>query len=101
MKFQINIHAENMLYYPAPYIKWSVESDGIKVINQQTGLVYTIYYPQAALWDLMAREYKFKLVFRMICKITAAEPAAAHQLIMESIEKWVQKGLLIKKGGHD
>jgi hypothetical protein len=77
-------------------VKWSVEVRGIVLLNEATGVVRSLEYPQAAIWDLITRGYSFEKTKRLVSAITSLGPEAARELIVASLERWTDDGFLTK-----
>lgn len=80
----------------APHVKWSVEVWGVILLNEASGLVRSLEYPQAAIWDLINRGYSFEKTKRLVSAITSSGTEAAEELLLESLERWTAEGFLTK-----
>lgn len=70
---------------------------GIVLINEKTGVVSLLGYPQAAVWDLLTRGYSYDRSVPMLTAITSLQADEIEALIAESLEKWLEDGFLILK----
>jgi hypothetical protein len=87
-------------YQCAPHIKWAVDTQGIMLMNQDTAEVHRLANPQAAVWDLITREYPYPKTVGMLAAIAALDETAAEHLLMESLQAWTEAGILILKRRH-
>ncbi len=86
------------IYRPARGVRWAVEADGL-LLADGAGRVVRIGYPEAAIWDLMARGYRHGKLVPLMTHIAALEPAAAGELVADQLEQWVARGWLHKELG--
>jgi hypothetical protein len=77
-------------------VSWVVESRNIVIIDGCSGRVWTLEYPEAAIWDLLARGRRVERVIPMICAIAAVEEQAAARLVHNVIIEWTEASLLVK-----
>ncbi len=87
-------------YQCAPSVRWAVEMYGIFLINEHTGRSGFLGYPQAALWDLMTRNYSYAQTLRVFQAITSLQVNDAERLIMETLEEWTRSGFLTMVTHH-
>jgi hypothetical protein len=69
-------------------------------MNQKTGVVRNLGYPQAAVWDLINRGYSYDQTIHMLCSIASMKPEETEQLLLESLDEWAESGFLIKEKAH-
>jgi hypothetical protein len=81
-------------YRCAPFTKWAVELDGILVINKESGATNFLKYPQAAIWDLLTREYSYEHIVDMVSAITSLQEDEVNTLIAACLAEWAQTGFL-------
>lgn len=86
-----------MIYQCLPQIAWSVERDGILLINRNTGKVRFLPYPQASIWDLISRGYAFDRTVRMVSAIAAMKHHDGEEFILKSLKEWSREGFLTEK----
>lgn len=84
-------------YHWAPSTRWAVELKGIVLINEGTGAVSSLGYPQAAVWDLLTHGYSYDRSVCMLTAITSLQTGEVETLIAESLKTWVEDGFLILK----
>ena len=87
-------------YQCTPHTKWAVEMYGIFLINEKTGTSSSLGYPQAAIWDLLTRNYSYPEMLRLLCRITTLQTNEAEKLLAESLEKWINSGFLTMVSNH-
>jgi hypothetical protein len=76
-------------------VRWAVEAAGVVLVNDATGAVITLGYPQAAVWDLLTRGDSGAKIGAKLCAIAALEPAAARALVRETAAALREAGFLI------
>ncbi len=84
----------NMAYQCAASTRWAVDIRGIALANQETGVTCFLKYPQAAIWDLIARNYPYAHIIRMLEAITLRQEAEVLAILRESLDTWVKNGFL-------
>ena len=80
----------------APNVFWSIERRGIRLLNIESGTWQTIFYPQAAIWDLVCRQAP--RIPEKIAAIAGIPPAEAEGLVSEAVGQWVRDGFLREEG---
>ncbi|MBI4473382.1 MAG: hypothetical protein HY646_11995 [Acidobacteria bacterium] len=83
------------MYRLAPGVQWSVEARGL-LVKGAGGKVQFLEYPEAAVWDLISRGYRFDKVVSMVSCIASIDQDAGRKLVAESLDKWVNSGLLVR-----
>ena len=78
----------------AEHVRWAVEAAGVMLINDATGASLSLGYPQAAIWDFLARGESRERMVAKLCAIAALEPAAAQALAVETIAAWWEAGFV-------
>jgi len=78
-------------------VKWAVETRGVLLINEATGAVVTVEYPQAAIWDLLTRGESNRQIARKLCAIASLDPDAAEALVRETLAAWREAGFLARE----
>ena len=73
-------------------MQWTVEREGVQVYSAAGSLF--LRYPQAAVWDLLARGQPIDEVIRKLCFIVALDQAAAARLVTDACLRWRGEGLL-------
>jgi uncharacterized protein len=82
-------------YRIAPELKWTVEMQGLLLVDGQ-GKNHWLSYPKAALWDLISRSQPAGKVCSIMAYVAALNPRATEELILESLEEWTGLGLLLQ-----
>jgi hypothetical protein len=77
-----------------PGVEWSVERYEL-LLRKPGGEFDRIGYPQAAIWDLLSRNYDWNETVKMMVHIAGLNAESAEALVAESIQTWKAKGLLI------
>jgi hypothetical protein len=78
---------------PAPGVRWAVEDDGI-LLDDGAGQVAKLGYPEAAIWDLMARGYRHAKLVELVTHIAGLDATAAGALVAECLRRWTARGVL-------
>jgi hypothetical protein len=86
-----------LCYQRPPHVVWTVERKGILLLDQHSGAVLRLEYPQAAVWDLLHKKYEFDQMIRMLSVIAAMDTGRSKQLLVESLTAWTQAGFLNMK----
>jgi hypothetical protein len=80
-------------YHVARGVRWSVGRTNLTVANGR-GHVQALEYPEAAVWDLLTRGYRFDDVVRLTGHITSTSSADAAVLVRSSLQRWCDAGLV-------
>ena len=94
------VPAAGELYHCAPGVRWAVETRGVAVFHPDKGVFATLEYPEAAVWDLASRGYRFDRIAELVGHIAGVERPAAESLVIDALERWLAMGLL-EKGEAD
>lgn len=82
----------------ASHMAWSVEFDGLALVDTSKGTVLRLGYPRAALWDLMGRDRSLPGIVSKMSAIAALDMEHAERLVRETVREWVEAGLLVAEG---
>ncbi len=74
---------------------YCVDIHDIKLIDKRDKKMITINYPEAAIFDLLIKQYSHKTMIKMISKIGLLTETHAENLIGETIDFLVQNNVLI------
>ena len=80
-------------YRVAPSVRWSVGRTNLTVADGR-GSVCTFDYPDAAVWDLLTRGYRYDDVVRLTAYIGALSAAEAAAVVRRALERWRDAGLI-------
>jgi hypothetical protein len=83
------------LHELAPGVRWSVEADGLLVMDGQHR-VHRLGYPEAAIWDLVSRGYSPDRCAQMMVYIVGESLDGARALVDRALNQWTEIGLFIK-----
>jgi hypothetical protein len=81
-------------YHCAPNVVWSVERRGVRLLNIASRASQMIFYPQAAIWDMVCRDVP--RIPEKMADIAGLPPAEADALVSEAVEQWVRDGSLLE-----
>jgi hypothetical protein len=96
--------ATKEIYQPREAVLWSVEQTGIRVFDELGGKEMALEYPEAAVWDLIARGQPVARtveVFRYAAGQTAEEAA---EFVRQCVSQWHEEkwiGFLGTNGNND
>jgi hypothetical protein len=80
----------------APDVTWSAEPDGIRLVSSARSLIVKLGYPEAALWDFVARGVSEVRATNMIKYIGRfADEVAASTFVAQCLEEWRRQGLIM------
>jgi hypothetical protein len=81
-------------------LHWTVETTGLLLVRPDTGVCCALEYPEAAVWDFLARGYGQPQMARMLRHIGGfREDAEAAQFIRDRLQAWQEAGLIVAKEG--
>ncbi|MCB9289781.1 MAG: hypothetical protein H6560_20925 [Lewinellaceae bacterium] len=83
-----------------PHILWTVELQGIFVVDKQTGNHYFLHYPEAAVWDLLSRKYFPEQIPPVISAIEQVNLDAATRIVSRCLMEWSGYGLINTKNEY-
>jgi hypothetical protein len=81
-------------FRPANQVHWAVERTGLLLIHADSGASCLLGYPDAAVWDLLARGNTPEIVASKLCAIAALAPAEAQALVDALTARWHAAGWL-------
>lgn len=84
-----------MTYYLNPDFSYAVDIQDIKLIDNSNGKLITLNYPEAAIFDLLIKQYPHKMMIRMLSKIGLMTDSHAENLIRDTIDFLVQNNVLM------
>ncbi len=84
-------------YSISPDVKWSVETCHI-LMWDPSGKEHIVEYPQAAIWDLMARQYKAHNIIKRLVFIIERSEQDIESLYVETTRQWFNNGIIIQSG---
>jgi len=90
----------HVTYRPAPGVRWTIEDDGL-LLDDGTGHIAKVGYPDAAIWDLMVRGYRHGKLVELVTHIASLDESAADELVAECLELWAERGVLRKEVAAD
>ncbi|MCP3889895.1 MAG: hypothetical protein GY702_13625 [Desulfobulbaceae bacterium] len=80
-------------YQPVPAVTWVVEQHYIYLIHNQMQISQKLYYPEAALWDLLCRK-RWKVMNRVLSALLNENQAFTAKWIETTCKLWQQQGWL-------
>ena len=80
-------------YHVSRAVVWSVGRTNL-TLSDGRGHVHTLEYPEAAVWDLLTRGYRFDDVVRLTGHIGSLPPADADALVRSALARWCDAGLV-------
>jgi hypothetical protein len=78
-------------------VKWAVNMHGIILVNSCKGMVFTLEYPDAAVWDLVSRGYPHEQIIRMLAAIMTLDVSESGRFLQGRLEEWIAQGFLIRE----
>lgn len=84
----------DVIYRIANYIRWVVQVDAVHVINTQTGGHHRLFYPQAAIWDMLSRNYSIDKIAHLLMPIADVNVEEAQHLVKDILSDWRSEGFL-------
>jgi hypothetical protein len=80
---------------PAPGLSWCVEEGGVTILPQD-GPEAFLPYPEAALWDFVARNLPAERVVRMLRAISGE--CEMEKFVGRTLGAWIERGWLVEEG---
>lgn len=80
-------------YHVASTVRWSVGRTNLTVLDG-CGHVNTFEYPEAAVWDLLTRGYRYDDVVRLTAHINSLSAAEAATVVRAALHRWCIAGLV-------
>jgi hypothetical protein len=81
-----------MRYRLAAGVRWAVDRAGVNVAG--AGGTFRLGYPEAAVWDLAGRGYRFARIVALTGAIGDLDPPQAEALVRSAFADWAEAGLL-------
>jgi hypothetical protein len=79
---------------PAEAAAWTVEPDGIALLNARQGRHLRLGYPEAAVWDLLARQKPEESLLPLLEAIAGLARPQAEELLASCLASWLEEGWL-------
>ncbi|MCI0493525.1 hypothetical protein L0Z72_00850 [candidate division KSB1 bacterium] len=84
-----------MTYHMNPDFSYAVDIQDAKLIDNTNGKLITLRYPEAAIFDLLIKQYSHKTMVRMLSKIGLMTDSHAENLIGDTIDFLVQNNVIM------
>jgi hypothetical protein len=84
-----------MTYTFNPDIVYCVELHDVKLFNKKTNQSLTLNYPEAAIFDLLVKEYPHLTMIRMLSKIGFMTESHAESLLNDTLDFLMQHNVFI------
>ncbi len=76
----------------ARQVRWAVEATGVTLVNDATGAAVALGYPEAAIWDFVARGEALVSIVEKVAAIASLSRDAARMRIFEAVAEWWEAG---------
>lgn len=86
----------NITYYLSPGIIWIVQYRGVEVVDELSRQSETLFYPEAAIWDLLCRGHCQNKVSIMLTFILDVLEKETKELTEQCISRWLKAGWIIQ-----
>jgi hypothetical protein len=83
--------ATKEIFQPREAVSWSVEQTGIRVFDELGGKEMALEYPEAAVWDLLARGQPVAGIVEVIRYAAAQTAEEAAELVRLCVSRWHEK----------
>jgi len=84
-----------MTYHLNTDFSYAVDIQDIKLIDNSNDKLITLRYPEAAIFDLLIKQYSYKTMIRMLSKIGLMTDSHAENLIGDTIDFLVKNHVLM------
>ena len=74
---------------PAPFVRWSVESFGVRITDDLGIRSLALEYPAAAVWEFITQGRSLSDVARLTGAVACLPDEAAHGLIDALVRTWL------------
>lgn len=81
----------------AEHIRWVVQVDAIHIIDTRSGGHCRLPYPQAAVWDMLSRNYAREKIVYLLMPIAGLDEERAWGLVNDTLADWYSDGLIKKR----
>jgi len=75
-------------------VLFTVDTDGVSVINKQTHEHKVIKYPDAAVWLVLANKHSQQKSFEILKSVLGRKPGETKEFISRCIETWENENLI-------
>ena len=79
------------------HVRWVVQVDAIHVIDTHSGGHCRLPYPQAAVWDMLSRNYSRDKIVYLLMSIAGLDEEQARGFVNDTLTGWGSDGLINKK----
>jgi hypothetical protein len=87
----------NLVYQAAPGMSWVVQTRGIRVIDEAARHSKMLDYPEALVWEELARGRDGKSAAGTVCRVTNLDEVEAEALVRQLLCEWMEAGWIEKK----
>ncbi|HEX9971240.1 MAG TPA: hypothetical protein VGD14_04140 [bacterium] len=89
-----------MTYHLNTDFSYCVDIQDIKLIDKKNNKMITLNYPEAAIFDLLIKQYPHKTLIRTLSKIGLLTEIHAENLIGDTIDFLVQNNVLMPESSR-
>lgn len=83
-----------VIYQPVPSIRYVIEADHIRLVDEQQGLSWMLKGTEAILWDLLVSGYSYQKIVVFISLLPSLSEADAEITVLTTLGNWVNQGIL-------
>lgn len=84
-------------YTISAHTQWVVERKGVVLIHALENRSTRLAYPEAAVWDLLTRDWTKREIISMLTVIAAVDQSDAETLLDGCLEQWADQDWLTRE----
>lgn len=86
-----------MTYHFNADFSYCVDIQDVKLFNKTTNKTLILNYPEAAVLDLLIKQYPLKTVIRMLSKIGFYTESHAESIVGDTLDFLIQNNVLVRE----
>lgn len=95
MMTNIATNFENVVtYQPKSSIRYVVETDQTRLIDEQRGLSWSLQGGEATIWDLLNSGYPYQKIVHFISLLSDLSVVNAEKVVLTALRTWAAQGIL-------
>ncbi len=83
-------------YRPAPSIRYVIEVDQTRLIDDRRGLSWSLQGLEAAIWDLLTSGHAYQRIVYSVSLLSDLPGVSAKKIVLAALQSWTDQGILEK-----
>jgi len=79
-----------------PRVAWAVTATGVTLVDGRSGRVERLRYPEAAVWDSLARDRGYVATVDLLVAVARVDRAGATVIVDGTVSRLTELGFLVR-----